>query len=116
MQSLSWQSIGFYCIFSTFVFYQQLHGRRFKGASQVFRLALNISAFTGMLTGFAYLAYYGWAVVWWAPIVIFLISLLVGVLGDLLERLVGALVISLSGFVGWPVSAYFMFSYVPHST
>lgn len=116
MQTLSWPSIAFYCLFSIFVFYQQLHVKNFQGASQSFALALNISAFAGMLTGFAYLIYYGWSVVWWAPIVIFVIGLVASMLGFLLERLVGSLALSLGGFIGWPVSAYFMFSYVPSAT
>lgn len=116
MQTLFWPSIVFYCLFSTFVFYQQLHVKNFHGASQSFALALNISAFAGMLTGLAYLVYYGWAVVWWASIIIFSIGLVASMLGFLVERLVGPLVLSLAGFVGWPVCAYFMFSYVPAVT
>jgi hypothetical protein len=113
MQTLSWPSIAFYCLFGIFVFYQQLHVKNFQGANQSFALVLSISAFAGMLTGFSYLIYYGWSVVWWAPIVIFVIGLTTSVLGFFLERLVGPIVLSLSGFIGWPISAYFMFSYVP---
>lgn len=113
MQTLSWASITFYCTFGIFVFYQQLHIKNFQGASQSFELALSISAFAGMLTGFAYLVYYGWSVVWWAPIIIFVIGLLASTLGFLVERIVGPLVFSLSGFIGWPISAYFMFHYIP---
>lgn len=116
MQTLSWPSIAFYCLFGIFVFYQQLHVKNFQGASQSFALVLNISAFAGMLTGLAYLIYYGWSVVWWAPIVIFVIGLVASMFGFLLERLVGSLALSLGGFIGWPVSAYFMFSYVPSAT
>lgn len=117
MQTLSWPSIAFYCVFSIFVFYQQLHVKNFRGASQSFALALNISAFAGMLTGLAYLLYYGWSVVWWAPIAVFLIGFVASsVLGFLVERVVGAFALSLGGFIGWPVCAYFMFSYVPSAT
>lgn len=117
MQTFSWISIAFYCAFGIFAFYQQLHGKNFRGESQGFALALNISAFASMLTGIAYLIYYGWSVVWWAPIVIFIIGVLAaGILGFLVERLFGALVLSLAGFVGWPLSAYFMFHYVPTAT
>ena len=113
MQALSWPSIGFYCLFGIFVFYQQQHVKNFQGASQGFALALNASAILGMITGLVYLVYYGWNVVWWAPIVIFLIGLLVSMLGFLIERIVGAMALSVSAFVGWPVCAYFMFSYMP---
>lgn len=113
MQTLSWPSIAFYCVFGIFVFYQQLHVKNFRGASQSFALALNISAFAGMLTGLAYLVYYGWAVAWWAPVVIFVVGLLASLLGFFLERVVGSLALSAGAFVGWPVSAYFMFHYIP---
>lgn len=117
MQALSWLSITFYCVFGIFAFYQQLHGKNLGGESEVFALAQNISAFASMLTGIAYLIYYGWQVVWWAPIVIFFIGIVAaGILGFLIERLVGALALSLAGFVGWPLSAYFMFRYVPVTT
>ena len=76
---------------------------------------LNISALFGTLTGIAYLIYYGWAVVWWAPIAIFVTGLIASIFGLLIERIVGSLVISLVGFIGWPVSAYFMFSHIPHA-
>jgi hypothetical protein len=113
MQTLSWPSIAFYCVFGIFVFYQQLHVKNFQGTSQSFALALNISAFAGMLTGLAYLLCYGWSVVWWAPIVIFVIGLVASMLGFLIERVVGSLALSVGGFIGWPICAYFMFSYVP---
>ena len=110
---LIWPSIGFYCLFSVFVFYQQLHGKNFRGSSQAFGLALNIFAFAGMLTGFAYLIYYGWTIVWWAPLVVFGIGLIASILGVVMERILGSLVLSLAGFVAWPVSAYFMFALLP---
>lgn len=116
MPVLSWTSIAFYCAFSTFVFYQQLHTKHFQGASQAFGFALSISALLGMLTGFGYLIYYGWSVAWWAPFVIFVIGLISSVIGFMLERVVGALALSLSAFVGWPVCAYFMFKLMPSAT
>ena len=116
MQTLSWPSIASYCLFGIFIFYQQLHVKNFRGASQAFALALNISAFLGMLTGMAYLIYYGWSVVWWTPVVIFFIGIIISMFGLLIERVVGSLAISLSAFIGWPVCAFFMFHYVPVAT
>lgn len=113
MPTLSWPSIAAYCLFGIFVFYQQLHVKNFRGASQVFAMVLNISAFAGMLTGLVYLVYYGWVVVWWAPVVIFIIGLLASLVGLIFERAAGSLALSLGGFVGWPVSAYLMFHYIP---
>lgn len=114
MGALSWPSIGFYCLFGIFLFYQQLHIKNFHGASQGFALALNISSFLGILIGLAYLIYYGWHIVWWAPIVIVVIGIVAALLSFLVERIVGSLVLSMSAFVGWPICAYFMFNYVPN--
>ena len=116
MQALSWPSIGFFCLFCIFVFYQQLHVKNFRGSSQGFALAHNISALLGLLTGLAYLTYYGWHVVWWAPILIFVIGILASMLGFLVERIVGSMTISTVAFIGWPICAYFMFSFVPNGT
>ena len=116
MQTFSWSSIGSYCLFSIFIFYQQLQAKNFQGASKSLPLALNISAFLGMAAGLAYLVYYGWSVVWWAPIAIFVIGLVASALAIVVEKIVGSLTISLCGFIGWPASAYFMFRYVPAVT
>lgn len=116
MESLSWMSALFYCLFCTFVYYQQLHVRDFHGASKAFELVLSISAFAGIITGLVYLIYYGWTVVWWTPIVIFVMGLLFTVIGVVIEQLVGKSTLSLLGFIGWPVCAYFMFHYLPRVT
>ena len=100
MQALSWPSIGFFCLFGIFVFYQQLHINNFRGPSQGFALALNTSAFLGMLTGLAYLVSYGWHVVWWAPIVILVIGILASMLGFLVERIVGPMALSAVHLLG----------------
>ncbi len=89
METLSLPSIAFYCLFSVFIFYQQLHVKNFRGASEGFRFLLTISSFLGLLTGFAYLGYYGWSVVWWAPFIIFILGILAAILGGLLERVGG---------------------------
>ena len=74
MSALSWQSIGFYCLFGTLVFYQQVHIKNFRGGSQAFGFLLILSVVLGVLTGIAYLLYYGWTVAWWAPLVIFMMA------------------------------------------
>ncbi|MCY0855752.1 hypothetical protein [Cupriavidus sp. D39] len=113
MNVLSWPSIAFYCVFAVCIYYQQLHLRNFRGRSQVFGFVLGLSALAGTLTGLAYLGYYGWTVAWWAPLVIFVIGLLASFTGVLVERIVGTLPLSLAAFLGWPVSTYFMFHYMP---
>lgn len=114
MDSISWPSVLFYCIFAEFVFYQKLHAKNFHGASKGFELLLSLSVLGGMVTGIIYLIYYGWTVVWWAPIFIFFIGLLCTILGALVEVVIGRIALSLLGFIGWPISAWVMFTYIPN--
>jgi hypothetical protein len=111
-----WPSIGLYCLFGIFVFYQQLHAKNFRGASQAFGLALSVSAMLGTITGLIYIGYYGWNVSWWVAAVVFVIGILAGIAGLAIERLTGPFALSMLGFVGWPVSAYFMFKALPSGT
>ncbi len=113
MSSLSPLSILFYCIFSFFLFYQQLHLKNFRGSSQGASLLLGMFSFVGMLTGLAYLIYYGWGVVWWAPFVIFIIGFAFKFIVRPIERFTGILPLSIAGFLIWPVCAFFMFWFVP---
>lgn len=115
MHVISWWSVLFYCLFSMFVFYQQLHVKNFQGSSQVFYFLLTLSGFCGMIVGLVFLVYYGWTVAWWAPLVIFACGVLFMFLGALLEHVVGALAMSLMGFVAWPVCAYLMFRFIPRN-
>lgn len=113
MAAILWPSVGWYCVFGVFVYYQQLHGREFKGASQGFALALNLFGFAGMLAGFAYLGYYGWHVSWLGAIAAFILGVVAVIPSVLVERIVGKLTLSLAGFVVWPLAAYMMFHYIP---
>jgi len=113
MESISWMSVLFYCLFSTFVYYQQLHFRHFGGSSQIFEALLGFSMLVGMITGLVYLAFYGWYVIWWAPILILFIGILATIPGVIVEKVVGAFTLSILSFIGWPVSAFFMFHYAP---
>lgn len=113
MDSISWASVVFYCLFSNFVYYQQLHAKEFRGASPTFGFFLSLFAFAGMATGLVFLIYYGWKVVWWAPFIIFIIGILFTIIGVLIEKVIGKFAMSLIGFIGWPICAYFMFRYIP---
>ena len=114
LEVIFWPSVLFYCLFGIFVYYQQLHVRDFHGASQLVYLLLTLSAFAGMIAGLIYLIFYGWVVVWWAPIIIFLISLVFGTtMGVIIESLVGRHTLSFIGFFGWPLCAYLMFQSIP---
>lgn len=113
MEKLNILSILFYCLFSFFVFYQQKHLKTFNGASKIFELILSISCLLGMITGFVYFGYYGYKVVWWAPVVIFLIGMLSFSILLFIEKIVGGFTLSLLGFIIWPVCAFLMFKYIP---
>lgn len=113
MNAMSWSSIGYYCIFSIFVYYQQLHGRDFKGGSVVFGSVLSLFAFAGMIVGFAYFIYYGWTVSWLGAIAAFFIGLAAMIPAVFAERIVGKLTLSLAGFLVWPFCAYMMFHRLP---
>jgi len=103
------EALVYYLVFAVFVFYQQLHVKNFRGSSQSFQFLLSISAFAGMVTGIVFLAYYAIQVSIVGAVVIFAIGLLTGILGAVLERIISAHVLSLVGFIAWPVSAYLMF-------
>lgn len=105
--------IGLYCLFTTFVFYQQLHVKNFQGASQGAATLLSLSALAGMITGLVFLIWYGFNVVWWAPIVLFVIGLLFQFVANFIESLVGRFTLSLGGLIGWPICAFFMFTLAP---
>lgn len=113
MAALSIESIGYYCLLSSFVYYQQRHAKTFQGASDGFHDLLTYSAFLGMIAEYACLLYYGWSVVWWAPVVLFLLAVAFKFPVVLIEKAIGETTISLAGFVGWPVCAYLLFRSIP---
>jgi hypothetical protein len=113
MNAISWTSVLFYCVFSNLIYCQLAHAQNFRGSSKIFEILLSVSAITGTLTGFIYLVYYGWTVIWWAPIVILIIGILSSIPYALIESRIGHFTLSMVTFVAWPVLAYFMFQYIP---
>jgi len=97
-------------VFFGFVNTHQRHARDFRGASQVYLLALYASVLLGSLVGFGLLSYYFMQVAWYWPIVLFLGgSLVSGVLFGILDNKIGLLGMSLLAFVAWPASAILAF-------
>lgn len=84
-----------------------------RGESRGFFLLLNISGLAGMITGLLYLGYYGWTVTWWAPVVAFIAGVFAIFPGVVLERLVGAMTLSIASFIVWPLAAYYIFTLLP---
>jgi hypothetical protein len=113
MEHFNLLNVLYYCIFSTLVFYQQLHLKNFRGASKTFQFILSLFATLGMLIGFVFLIYYGYKVVWWAALMLFVVKLVFMLFAVLLERFTGVFFFSLLGFFVWPVCAYLMFKSIP---
>ena len=66
-----------------------------------------------MITGLVFLVYYGFKVVWWAPLALFGIGLVFQFISNTIENLIGTFALSMLGFIGWPVCAFLMFASVP---
>jgi len=113
MENFPLESFAWNCLFGLFLFYQQLHYKLFRGSSKLFEFFLGISVAAGMLTGIFYLGYLAWTKSFFTAAAIFLLSLLPAFLYKVIEKLIPPFGLSLFGFIGWPLSAYFMFLKIP---
>ena len=106
-----------YTLFSFFLFYQQLHIKNFRGASQGFLGLLNVFALVAMIGGLAFLIYYGYQVSWLGALGLFGIALVVKFVWFGIEAKLGlsnaAPFVSIAGFVAIPVCAFFMWWGLP---
>ena len=110
----------YFSIFSTFVYYQQLHAKTFNGANRLFGFLLTVFAFLGMLLGLIYLCYIGYHIHWYSPFIYLIVSLIFKIiivypLEMLINKfgeynMLGILFFSISGFIIWPICAYLMFT------
>ncbi|MEQ1486378.1 hypothetical protein [Methyloglobulus sp.] len=97
-------------VFVGFVNTHQRHAMHFRGASQGYLLALQVSVLVGSLVGLGLLGYYFMQVAWYWPIVLFVVSSLVGgLLFGVLDGKIGQLGMSMLAFFGWPASAVWAF-------
>lgn len=112
METLPWSSVAYYCVFGVALFYQRVYAQDYPGDGWQ-KLMLTGSAFLGMLTGFFYLAYCAWTVVWWAPLIPLGMSALATIPAILIERLVGRVALGRLALLAWPVCAYLMFFTLP---
>lgn len=101
-----------YALYSLFLFYQQLHIKNFRGASQGFLLMLNVFAIVTMLGGIAYLIYYGFKVSWLGALGLVGIAFFIKFVWFGIEAKLGlrdaAPFISIMGFIAIPICAFFM--------
>jgi len=111
--ALPWSVVIPYCLYSMFIFYQQLHVKNFRGGSQSFRSILGFTGFIGMIVGLVFLVYYGITIVWWAPIALFVLGLAFQLISNIIEDVIGAFALSILGFIGWPICAFLMFTAIP---
>lgn len=114
---IPWQLFVAYAIFSFFAFYQKLHIKNFRGASQSFLLVLNLFALATMVFGFGFLLYWAWSVSWLQAIAVFLVALLVQSIWFFIEAKLGlrnaSFIMSLLGFIAIPISGVFMWLALP---
>ena len=114
---MTFNLIASYALFSLFVFYQQLHVKTYRGASQGFGTLLTLFAFFAMLAGLAFLFYYGYEVSWLGAAGPFGIALVVKFVWFGIEAKLGlrdaAPLVSATGFEGIPACAYFMWTGLP---
>jgi hypothetical protein len=96
-----------------FLFFQQLHFKNFRGASKLFEVLLMISVGLGMITGIAYIGFYAWNASFFSAIIIFVIGLVSAFLYKVFESIVGSFGLSMLGFIGWPIAAFYMFKTMP---
>ncbi len=116
-ENLPIQLVVWYFVFSTFSYYQLLHLKDFRGASNGFELALTLSTMASFLSGLVFHVYYGWNTKWYLPFVLIGIGIALQAIWFLVEAVLGLrglrLTLSLLGFVAWPMAAIFLFRSVP---
>jgi len=103
-----------FTIFFGFVNTHQRHINAFRGKSQAFFVFITLYFILSCILGLGFLIYYGYAVTWYLPIILFLISGIIGaILFGILDGILGPLTVSLIGFIGIPVCGYFMIATLP---
>jgi hypothetical protein len=114
---MTFDLIASYALFSLFVFYQQLHVKTFRGASQIFGTELTLFTFVAMLAGLVFLLYYGYKVSWLGALGLFCVALVVKFLWFGIEARLGlraaAPSFSMVGFIGIPLCTHFMWAALP---
>lgn len=97
-------------LFFGFLNTHQRYANSFIGESQNFLLALHTSVLLGTLVGLGLLVYYFIHVSWYWPFVLFFLSSFVGgILFGTLDAKINPLIISIAGFVAWPLAALWVF-------
>ena len=115
MEKSAFISATYFTIYSIFLFYQQSLLKNFRGSSAFFLSILTFSVFFGYAAQIIYFIYYGWNVSWIEAVLISLGSIIIGsILGIIMERIFGGLIIVFVGFVAIPYFGYKMFNSIPN--
>ena len=113
MSAFSLPSIICYYVFCIFLSVQALHATDFRGSGKSAQLALNLSTTLATITGVGYLIYYGIVGTWWLSLIIFVLGIIALSMGRNIRSMFDAWwILSLLGFIGWPVSAFLMFHFI----
>ncbi len=106
-----------YAAFSFFGFYQKLHIKNFRGASQSFLLVLNLFTLAATAFGVGFLLYYGYTVSWVEAAILFGVAFAIKFIWFPIEAKLGLrnsyFMFSLAGFVIMPICVYFMWVALP---
>jgi len=106
-----------YAAFSFFGFYQKLHIKNFRGASQTYLLVLNLFTLAATIFGVGFLFYYGYKVNWAEAAILFGVAFAIKLIWFPIEAKLGLrnsyFLFSLAGFVIMPVCAYFLWAALP---
>lgn len=113
MKHFNTTNVIIYLIYTFFAHNLQLHAKNFRGTNQIAVSTITIGAVLSMVTEYAYDIYYGYKVVWWAAIVLFLVSLVMMFITGPLQKRIGAPIIGVLGLIILPICAYFMFHTIP---
>jgi hypothetical protein len=101
--------VGFFCFLNT----HQRHVSKFGGTGQAYQMLLYGSLVVGFSAGLCLMVNYGIQTAWYWPVILFLTgSVMAGLISSFLEASMGIFVMSLAGFLGWPICAYLMYEII----
>lgn len=110
MTELPWGLLISWGIFFGFLNTHIRHSSKFQGSSRKYEIALSLSVIFGFITMLALLILYFLKVSWYNPIILIIFGGVIGgIIFGFLDALVGLFKMSLLSFVGWPVSAIWVY-------
>jgi hypothetical protein len=112
-KNLPWPVIIFYSVYSAFSAFQQFSVRDFRGRSEIYRLILGYFCVATTIFGIAFLVYYGFQTVWWAPFGLFVIGLFAYIPLGFIEHFVPLWILALCSFVVIPTCAALLVLFTP---